>query len=212
MKGPSLTYRTLRLIFRLWLSIVNRVTVSGSSRIPATGAAILCANHSSYFDAMLLALCTKRHVRFIIFRDFYHHPILGFFVRACGAIPVSQQGMDKEALASARQTLEEGGIIAIFPEGRLSRAGFLSRPQQGAAHLAILTGAPLVPITIHGAFHVYRHGWKLPRIGTISVRVHSPLRIPSDLKSRRDMRKELTMLLMTSIRQEIRAHHRPRHS
>lgn len=212
MKGPSVTYRLLRLFFRLWLSIVNRVRVSGTAHIPVNGAAILCANHSSYFDAMLLALCTKRPVRFIIFRDFYRHPVLGFFVRACGAIPVSQQGMDKEALAKARQTLEDGGIIAIFPEGRLSRAGLLSRPQQGAAHLAILTGAPLVPITIHGAYHVYRHGWKLPRIGTITVRVHPPLDVPADPKQRRDLRKELTERLMTGIRRELRAHypsHRP---
>ena len=206
-----MTYRLLRALFSLYLRGVHRLAILGSEHIPAQGAAILCANHSSYFDAMLLALCTRRHVRFIIFRDFYRHPILGFFVRACGAIPVSQQGMDKEALASARQTLEEGGIIAIFPEGRLSRAGFLSRPQQGAAHLAILTGAPLVPITIHGAYHVYRRGWKLPRFGTITVRVHPPLEVPSDRKQRRDLRKELTLLLMTSIRRELKAHHRPYH-
>jgi 1-acyl-sn-glycerol-3-phosphate acyltransferase len=204
-------YRLLRTLSRLWLAIFNRLAISGSGQIPSHGPAILCANHSSYFDSMVVALCTPRPVRFLIFRDFYRHPLLGFFVRACGAIPVNQLGMDREALAAARQALEEGGLIAIFPEGRLSRAGLISRPQHGAAHLALLSGAPLVPISIHGAYHVYRRGWRLPRPGAITVRIGSPLVVtaPSTASQRLD-RQELTARLMTAIRRGLRVVRRKR--
>jgi len=103
--------------------------------MPAAGPVIICANHTSYLDAMLVALCTPRPVRFMVFRDFYEHPLLGFFIRRGGGIPVNQNGTDTEAFKSALHALKRGEVVGIFPEGRLSRTGLPSPGRPGAVSL-----------------------------------------------------------------------------
>src|SRR5512136_1143210 len=108
-------YRVLRFCFFLYLRIVHRLIIRGKERLPVAGPAIICANHTSYLDAMLMSLCTPRPVRFMVFRDFYAHPVLGFFIRRGGGIPVSQNGTDAEAIKAALHVLKQGEVIGIFP-------------------------------------------------------------------------------------------------
>lgn len=203
-------YRLLHLFFSIYLRLVHRLEIRGRRRIPLSGPVILCANHSSYFDSMLLALCTPRRVRFLIFRDFYRHPILGWFVRSCGAIPVSQRGADKEAMKLALEILARGEIIGIFPEGRLSRTGLPGTPKAGVTLLAAASGAVIVPVTITGAFYAYPRGKRLPRPATISVAVQQPVTV--DPKYRRDRRylAALAEEVMSGIGRRVRRHLRLR--
>jgi len=170
-------YYLLRSFFQLYFRLLHLVEFSGREQIPAHGPVILCANHASYFDSMLVALCTRRRVRFLIYHTFYDHPLFGFFVRSCGAIPVTQRGLDKEGLAAALAALQKGEVLGIFPEGSLSPTGLPTPARPGAALLAARSGAPLVPITIAGAFFVYPKGDKSPKPGTIQVKIHPPIAI-----------------------------------
>ena len=197
-------YRLLHIFFSIYLRWGHRLIIKGAEQIPASGPAILCANHTSYFDSMLVGLCTRRRVRFIIDVRFARNPLLGFFIRHGGAIPVNLTGKDKEGMKEALDTLAGGGIVALFPEGRLSRTGLLSRPKPGAAYLSMVSGAPLIPISIDGAFHVYRRGWKIPRPGKITIRVHSPIHPDPTHRNSRHYRQQLTDLLMDRIRHGLK--------
>jgi 1-acyl-sn-glycerol-3-phosphate acyltransferase len=197
-------YRLLHIFFSIYLRGGHRLVIKGAEHIPADGPAILCANHTSYFDSMLVGLCTRRRVRFMIDVRFVRNPLLGFFIRRGGAIPVNLTGKDKEGMKEALDTLANGRIVALFPEGRLSRTGLLSRPKPGAAYLSMISGAPLVPISIAGAFHVYRRGWKIPRPGKIAIRVHSPLHPDPTHRNSRHYRSQLTDLLMARIRHGLK--------
>ncbi len=170
-------YYLLRSFFRFYFRLLHLVEFSGRELIPAQGPVILCANHASYFDSMLVALCTRRRVRFLIYHTFYDHPLFGYFVRSCGAIPVTERGLDKEGLAAALAALAKGEVLGIFPEGALSPTGLPTPARPGAALLAARSGAPLVPITIAGAFFVYPKGDKSPKPGTIQVKVHPPIAV-----------------------------------
>ena len=192
-------YRLLRIVFTLWLRLGHRLTIEGAERIPATGPLILCANHSSYYDSMLLGLCTRRPVRFLIIDDFYHHPLLGFVIRHCGAIPVTLRGGDREALRRGTEILRRGGVLGIFPEGKLTRTGHVRGGKEGAALLAAASGASIVPVTICGAYDVYPKGRRLPRPGAISVLVHEAIPVDAARRHEREYLRDITERVMTII-------------
>jgi len=207
-------YLLMRIIFIPYLRLFHRVEVKGREHIPTTGPAILCANHTSYLDSMLVGYCTLRPVRFLITRSFYRHNVLGFFIKGCGAIPVSQHGVDKETFRLAREALERGELLGIFPEGRLSRSGLPNEGKPGAAMLAARPGAAIVPITISGAFFVYPKGKRLPRPGRITVKVHPPLDIARQGGRNKAYLQEITDRIMARIERSLhpalRAHRRRR--
>jgi 1-acyl-sn-glycerol-3-phosphate acyltransferase len=205
-------YRLLRLLFSLYLRTFHLLRIRGLHRVPADGPAIICANHTSYFDSMLLALCTRRQVHFLIYRSFYHHPVLGWFVRKCGAVAVAQSGNDKEAMAKALAILKGGGIIGIFPEGRLSTTGLPNPGKAGAVLLAAASGAPIVPVTIHGAHAVFAKGRRRPSRGAILVEIHRS--VHSDRAKRKDKAYLQCMIdrVMGRIGRRLAAYSRKRYS
>jgi 1-acyl-sn-glycerol-3-phosphate acyltransferase len=203
-------YRLLRTFFSLYLRMVHRLIIRGGERVPVTGPVIICANHTSYLDAMLVALCTPRQVRFLVSRDFFDHPLLGFFIRRGGGIPVNPSGSDTEALKSALRLLKLGEVIAVFPEGRLSRTGLPSAGRSGAVLMAALSGAVLVPVTIGGAFFIYPRGQKLPRPGGIRVMIHLPIPVDPGRRKEREYLRDVTDRLMAGIGKRIRGYYRVR--
>lgn len=207
-----MVYGSLRLFFSFYLRLFHLLRIKGMNHVPATGPVILCANHTSYFDSMLLALCTPRQVHFLIYRSFYHHPVLGWFVRKCGAIAVAQNGADKNAMGRALAVLKSGGVVGIFPEGRLSTTGQPNRGKAGAALLAVASGASIVPITIRGAFEVFAKGRKWPSRGIITVDIHGP--VHSDRKKRGDKLylQSMTDRVMARIGRRLAVHGRKRSS
>jgi 1-acyl-sn-glycerol-3-phosphate acyltransferase len=201
-------YRLLHLLFTCYLRLRHGLRIDGAARVPATGPVILCANHSSYFDSMLVALCSRRPVRFLITERFYYHPLLGLIIQRCGAIPVTTEGDARHSLRRGLEVLARGGVLGIFPEGRLSRTGHPGHGEPGAALLAAVSGAPLVPITISGAFAVYPKGQRLPRSGRIRVLVHPPLAVAPRRKERAYLRA-MTDELMTVIGRGLTAAEEP---
>jgi 1-acyl-sn-glycerol-3-phosphate acyltransferase len=197
-------YEILRPFFSIIFRIFYSLKITGSEYIPEHGPVILCANHTSYFDSMLVGLCTKRKVRFIIFEWYYNHWLLGPFIRILKAIPVRSQGINKEATKGVITILKDGGVIGIFPEGRLTRTGQIGPAQQGAALLAVLTNAQIVPITINGAFSVYPKGRMIPRLsGKITVEVHPPLSVDPARRKEKGYLETVTAQIMESIKKSL---------
>jgi 1-acyl-sn-glycerol-3-phosphate acyltransferase len=150
---------------------------AGASRLPGSGPALIAANHPSYLDPVLLSLPVKRPIRFMAWDRVFRLPLLGALLRLFGAFPVDvRAGRGGDAYLKARQLLEAGELVGIFPEGRRSRAGWLEPElRRGAARLALETGAPLVPATIRGAFRAWPYFRALPAPARIQVRFHEPI-------------------------------------
>jgi len=203
-------YRLLRFFFALYLRMFHLLRIKGMAQVPVDGPVILCANHSSYFDSMLLALCTRRQVHFLIHHSFYRHPLLGWFVRKCGAIPVAQSGNDKEAMSRALAILKGGGVLGIFPEGRLSRTGLPDEGKPGAALLAAASGAVIVPVTISGAYAVFPKGRRRPGGGTILVEVHRPVKADRTRRKDKGYLRGVTDEVMGRICRRLTAYTRRR--
>jgi 1-acyl-sn-glycerol-3-phosphate acyltransferase len=149
----------------------------GEEKIPAEGGVVIAANHPSYLDPVLLSLQVARPIRFMAWEALFRVPLLGAVIRAFGAFPVDvRRGRGREAYARARDLVTSGEVVGIFPEGKRSRTGWMEQAlREGAARLALETGAPLVPATITGAYRAWPHFQSLPKPARVRVRFHDPI-------------------------------------
>jgi 1-acyl-sn-glycerol-3-phosphate acyltransferase len=148
-------YALIRAILTPLLRLWFRMHVSGVEHIPAAGAAIVTPNHKSFWDSFFIAVCTPRHLRFMAKTELIEARYGRLLVRL-GAFPVRRGESDADALETARTVLEQGGLLALFPEGtRVRDPEGLGHPRRGAGRLALETGAPLVPAAITGTEQLF---------------------------------------------------------
>ena len=162
----NLTLRPLLLLF-------FRLGRMGREHIPKRGGVLLAANHRSFLDPFVIACCTLRPCYFMAKRELFEGRLQGWILNGLGAFPVRRGDSDEEAMETARQLLERGEAVTVFPEGTRIRRGSLERPRRGVGRLALETGAPVVPIAVLGAERA-RRGW---RIRPIKVRVRCGRRL-----------------------------------
>lgn len=148
-------YTIVRVLASLFLRSWFRIRAGGTEHIPADGPAIVAANHKSFLDAFFLGLAAGRRVRFMAKVELFRGP-LGWLFTRLGAFPVRRGESDREALATARSVLEQGGLLIVFPEGtRVDEPDALGSPHHGAGRLAVETGAPIVPAAIRGTSQLW---------------------------------------------------------
>jgi acyl-[acyl-carrier-protein]-phospholipid O-acyltransferase/long-chain-fatty-acid--[acyl-carrier-protein] ligase len=139
----------LRFIFKFIAMFRYKLTIQGVENFPKDGAALLLGNHVSWIDWMVLAIASPRRVSFVIERDIYERwylkPIFKFF----GLIPISSRA-SKSAFDAIKQKLNEGKIVALFPEGAISRNGHLGEFKRGYEKAVEGIDVPIVPFYIRG--------------------------------------------------------------
>jgi 1-acyl-sn-glycerol-3-phosphate acyltransferase len=156
-----------------------RLRVDGLDEVPAAGPLILVANHTSYFDAFIVAAAvppaTARHVFYLGFEWFFRHPILAWWARGVRVIPVDLDSHLVRALQASARILREGEVLCIFPEGERSATGAVRRFRKGTGILVAELGVPVLPAHISGAFEAWPRGRTLPRLHPIRVRFGKPV-------------------------------------
>ena len=144
----------MRWIVRGFVFFTYRVKTTGLGALPASGGAIVAANHVTYLDALILGALAERPIRFVVDKGFYDRPLIGAFYRFCGAIPIAGRRADPEALAAALArvdaTLARGEVVGIFPEGRMTRDGELSEFRRGIEGMLARRPVPVIPVALRG--------------------------------------------------------------
>jgi 1-acyl-sn-glycerol-3-phosphate acyltransferase len=105
-------------------------------------------------------------------------PLLGFLMRTFGAFPLNLESIDAGAHRAAVEVLRSGRALVVFPEGGRSKTGRLEPFKPGAFRLAIRYGAPVVPVTILGAYRVWPVGKFFPRPGKLTITYHPAIEVP----------------------------------
>jgi 1-acyl-sn-glycerol-3-phosphate acyltransferase len=142
--------------FLAWLLIhtMYRVQKEGLENVPEQGACILVCNHVSYVDAIVIAACVRRPVRFIMDHRIFRVPLLNWVFRTMNAIPVASGKEDaavkEAAFVSAAAALREGEIVGIFPEGKLTDNGEMYPFRPGIERMVKDTPVPVVPMALRG--------------------------------------------------------------
>jgi 1-acyl-sn-glycerol-3-phosphate acyltransferase len=124
------------------------VRVHGGANVPVRGPVIVAANHTGVIDGPLLAIFSPRPVHALTKEEMFDGR-LGRFLQLTGQIPLDRTHTDRSAVRACLHVLEHGGAVGIFPEGNRG-AGDLSEFRNGAAYLALVSGAPIVPLMMYG--------------------------------------------------------------
>ena len=145
---PRALLRAARPVMRAVVRSRYRLGVHHADRVPATGPVVLAANHIGIIDGPLLAILSPRPVHALTKVEMFHGRTGRFLARA-GQIPVDRFHPDPHAVRTSLRVLRDSGVVGVFPEGRRGD-GTLHRFHHGAAYLALVTGAPVVPVIMLG--------------------------------------------------------------
>lgn len=156
----------LRPIARLLIKLRLGVRLHGLEHVPATGAVIFASNHVGVADGPLLAIYSPRPVHALTKIEMFQHWFLGPFLLAAGQIPLDRFRTDPAAVKSCLRVLHDGGAVGIFPEGARG-AGEFERIHPGAAYLALVSGAPIIPVVQFGTREPGAGNNALPRRGGV---------------------------------------------
>jgi 1-acyl-sn-glycerol-3-phosphate acyltransferase len=197
---PNATLRTLLApAFRTLLDL----EVHGVDRVPRCGPCLLVFNHLSNLDPhLILTLLPRRDVTGLVAASYRERAIPRILVEASGGIWIRRDTTDRAALKAALLLLAEGWLVGIAPEGGRSPDGLMRRGKDGAAYLAIRSGAPVLPVGVDGTDRVLpelRRG----RRARVRVRFGSPFRPESPFLAisacRQKGREAVTQEIMARI-------------
>jgi 1-acyl-sn-glycerol-3-phosphate acyltransferase len=142
----------LRFVAWILTHLVYRFRIEGEQHIPEKGAALLVCNHVSYVDAVLLMAASPRPIRFLMDHRIFATPVLGWLFRLGKAIPIAPQREDpaayERAFEEARKVLDEGDLLAIFPEGGITKDGTLGEFKGGMMKVLASHPVPVVPLAL----------------------------------------------------------------
>ncbi|KMN09235.1 MFS transporter [Pseudomonas sp. FSL R10-1350] len=148
---PEFTMR-----FMIWLlsHSMYRVKHKNLEAIPDEGAALLVCNHVSFVDALLIGGAVRRPIRFVMYYKIYNLPVLNFIFRTAGAIPIAGRAEDEatyeRAFRKIAQYLNDGELVCIFPEGKLTSDGQISEFKAGVRVILEQTPVPVIPMALQG--------------------------------------------------------------
>jgi 1-acyl-sn-glycerol-3-phosphate acyltransferase len=172
-------YWILKIVFTPVMHIAFRVRAKGTRNVPRTGPAILASNHQSFIDSIFMSLVVSRRLTFVAKAEYFESWKTAWFFRAMGMIPIKREGgtASQRALLAAQEVLDGGGMLGIYPEGTRSPDGRLYKGHTGAARLALLCDAPVVPVAQFGTVEVQPIGARFPRLfRRVTVEMGPPLR------------------------------------
>jgi 1-acyl-sn-glycerol-3-phosphate acyltransferase len=206
--GGRVLYEVAHAVIPPAAKLIWRPRVEGLAHIPSTGPVIVASNHLSFADSMVIPIVVPRKVVFLAKEDYFTGTgIRGALVRGwfegIGMVPVDRDDTTSalRSLDIALGVLGRGEAFGIYPEGARSRDGRLYRGRTGVAHLALTSGAPVVPVGVIGTERLQPVGATVPRLVRVTLRFGAPL----DFRGRFDgmplgrARREVTDEVMAAI-------------
>jgi 1-acyl-sn-glycerol-3-phosphate acyltransferase len=208
-REPGLIGNTANLLWvsglRWYLRLYHRLQVEGRENLPTAPPFVLCANHASHLDALILASALPRRLSGCVFPIaagdvFFETPARSAFAALCiNALPMWRKNCGPHALRDLRNRLvdEPCGYI-LFPEGARSRDGRMLPFKPGLGMILAGLRVPVVPCYLEGAFEALRPETRWPRPLRITLRIGNPLD-PSGVRNRRDGWEEIVTALRAAI-------------
>ena len=143
----TLLYRIIRGIVFIYAYIVYKIKIIGLENVPKNGGAVICANHQSFNDVILLAVATKRQLHFMGKEELFKIKPIAYLFKKLGAFPVKRRKGDVTAVEQAKDVVKSGKLFMIFPEGTRTN-GEMIRAKSGAALVASSCESDIIPVAI----------------------------------------------------------------
>lgn len=162
----------------LWA--LSRAEIVGMENLPSEGNALIAANHTHVVDGPLMYGVVRRPAVFFVKSEAFIGPISPF-LRRIGQIPIRRGVPERAPIAAALETLAEGGVVGVFPEGTRG-SGDVAEVRHGIAYLAVRSGAPVIPVACVGTKALLaRRTIRRPRVRIV---IGEPVKVPTGAASR----------------------------
>ena len=128
-----------------------RIKYIGKENITKNGKLIICSNHISLLDPVIIAMGVRRHIFFMAKSEFFTDKgfFVKYFMKLVGAFPVKRSTADLHSVSDAASLLNQNKQVGIFPQGRIVNDNTSFELKAGAALLAVKTNAPIIPVSIY---------------------------------------------------------------
>jgi 1-acyl-sn-glycerol-3-phosphate acyltransferase len=197
-REPDPIYEVVRIVTSLYAWTVFRCRGIDAHKVPE-GPVILAPNHFSFMDHFFAGAAIRRRVRFMAKSQIFKPPLQFIFTHG-GVFPVRRGHADEEAFITSDSILQRGGAIVMYCEGGRSRTGTVSdTAKPGIGRLVLESGAPVVPVAIHGSGKV--RNWKRLQFPKVTVKYGDPIVWDKLEQPTREQQQEVADLVLGRIRE-----------
>ncbi|HEY3248313.1 MAG TPA: lysophospholipid acyltransferase family protein [bacterium] len=169
--------------------------VDGFEHLPPAGPYLICGNHPSEIDPVVLGAALPFRPTFVAGHELERYPVIFWLLQRFDPVLVRRGMPDIGAVRACLARLEAGDVVVIYPEGGVVQDRLLGTLHPGAAFLALRTRVPVVPAAIFGVAQVWPLGARFPRGGKITIRFGLPLH-PKDGERPADLTKRIEAALL----------------
>jgi 1-acyl-sn-glycerol-3-phosphate acyltransferase len=198
----TIWYGCCHVVCRLIAVVVFRFRVWGgrNERGVRDGGLLVCSNHQSHFDPVIVGLTLRRQLNFLARQTLFAFTPFRWLILSLNAIPIDREGFGLSGIKETLRRLKRGNAVLVFPEGTRTRDGEVAPLKPGFCAIARRGKVPLLPVAIEGAFDAWPRHHKLPGIATIHVSVGPPI-TPEEVRQLSDDQ------LLAELQRRIRACH-----
>lgn len=159
-------YRCTQFIGNILVRILFRVKVIGKDNIPKNGRIIVCANHESLLDPVIIGILFPRPIHFMAKKELFKNKFLNIIITALGAFPVNRKSADLSAIRTSIDILRKEKVLGIFPEGKRIIEENIENAKPGIALITIKAKSPIVPVLIQSKYKIF---------SKLTIKIGSPI-------------------------------------
>lgn len=174
----------LSTLIRGFMKMIFRIEIKGMENIPKDGGCMICANHISMWDPVLLWGFLPRNISFMAKEELVKVPLVGLLLKAVGTVFVKRGSGDIGAIKACLGALSSGKAIGIFPTGTREKINPGSKPKSGAALIALKAGTSVVPVSIKADYRIF---------SKVQVVISNPMDF-SEYKGKKSSSEELAII------------------
>ncbi len=151
-------YSIARFLVAIYIHLFYRINVIGAENIPE-GGIIICSNHLSLNDPVLLGVGIKRHITYIAKKELFKNKFFGLILKNLTAIPIDRSTSDMSAFKTVVSRLKEGAAVGIFAQGTRVKELDTKQAKAGVALFAYKAGVPIVPVCITASYKLFSEAY-----------------------------------------------------
>ncbi len=150
-KAYRFLYGLIQCGLKTIFTLLYRATIKDAGKIPEKGKYIICSNHISYLDPVLIGAYTPRFTYFMAKKELFSFSFLSNLVIYLNAFPVDRDIIDRKTFNTALDILKNENVLCLFPEGTRSVDGKIGEGKKGVGLISLLSGAPIIPMVLIGS-------------------------------------------------------------
>ena len=197
----SAGYQLFKYTFWLMARVFFRFRWKGREHFPRGSGALICSNHQSYFDPVLVGVCFRQQLNFLARDTLFHTFLFGPLIRYLEAIPIDRDGFGLSGIKETLKRLKRGEMVLIFPEGTRTLDGQVAPLKPGFCALARRGKVPILPVAVDGAFDAWPRSSRVPHFTKLRT-CFGPVITLAQIEELSDEQ------LIAEVRQRILACHR----